>query len=84
MARERRTKKEIISAKMGQLDVKIAAYTKKIAELNAQQDALQKQLDTIAAEEKRAAEEAKVKEVVKLMKKKGISAEELAKLVEEA
>ncbi|MCC8049065.1 MAG: hypothetical protein LIP10_00185 [Clostridiales bacterium] len=82
MARERRSKKEVIAAKMDLIDEKINAYATKIADLQNQKEELQNQLDELAAAEKKAEEEAQLKEVLKLLKTKNISVGELKEMVE--
>lgn len=82
MARERRTRKEVVIAKIAALDEKAAVYAEKIAELNAQKEELQEELDAMADAERKAAEEAQVKEVLKLLKEQNVSLDELKHLVE--
>ncbi|MCD7766805.1 MAG: hypothetical protein LUH53_09905 [Lachnospiraceae bacterium] len=82
MARERRSKKEVIAAKMDQIDEKINGYATKIADLQNQKEELESQLAELLAAEKKAEEEAQVKELMKIMKEKNISAGELKAMVE--
>ncbi|MCD7763194.1 MAG: hypothetical protein LUI14_08350 [Lachnospiraceae bacterium] len=82
MARERRSKKEVIAAKMDQIDEKINGYATKIADLQNQKEELESQLAELSAAEKKAEEEAQVKELMKIMKEKNISAGELKAMVE--
>lgn len=82
MARERRSKKEVIISKMGIIDEKVSILEQKIDALNEEKSALQEQLDQIASAEKKAADEAQLKEVLKLIKSKNLSVEELRGIVE--
>ncbi|MCD7834980.1 MAG: hypothetical protein LUF27_12465 [Lachnospiraceae bacterium] len=82
MARERRTKKEIITAKIETIEEKITGYANKIAALTDEKEALQAELEELASAQKKAEEEAKTKEVLKLIKDKNISIDDLKKLVE--
>ncbi|MCC8138111.1 MAG: hypothetical protein LIO76_08650 [Clostridiales bacterium] len=82
MARERRSKKEVIAAKMDVIDEKITSYATKIADLEDQKEELQKELEQLEAAEKKAEEEAQLKEVLKILKTKNISVGELKEMVE--
>lgn len=82
MARERRSKKDVIIGKIAVIEEKIAAYQQKIEDLSAEKDDLQDQLDKITSAEKKAAEEAQMKEVLKLIKAKNLSVEELREMVQ--
>ncbi|MCC8046933.1 MAG: hypothetical protein LIP12_15870 [Clostridiales bacterium] len=82
MARERRSKKEIIIAKIDALDEKITSYANKIAALTDEKEALQSELEELNAAQKKAEEEAQMKEVITIMKSKNISIDELKQMVE--
>ncbi|MCD8348547.1 MAG: hypothetical protein LUD16_11525 [Lachnospiraceae bacterium] len=82
MARERRTKKEIITAKIEAIDEKITGYANKIAALTDEKEGLQAELEELASAQKKAEEEAKTKEVLKIIKDKNISIDDLKKLIE--
>jgi len=82
MARERRTKKEIITAKIETIDEKITVYANKIAALTDEKEALQAELEELATAQKKAEEEAKTKELLKIIKDKNISIDDLKKMVE--
>ncbi|MCD7882194.1 MAG: hypothetical protein LUI87_00565 [Lachnospiraceae bacterium] len=82
MARERRSKKEIIIAKIDALDEKITGYANKIAALTDEKEALQAELEELNAAQKKAEEEAQMKEVITIMKSKNISIDELKQMVE--
>ncbi|MCD8336479.1 MAG: hypothetical protein LUD18_04240 [Lachnospiraceae bacterium] len=82
MARERRTKTEIITAKIEAIDEKITGYANKIAALTDEKEGLQAELEELASAQKKAEEEAKTKEVLKIIKDKNISIDELKKLIE--
>ncbi|MCD8396048.1 MAG: hypothetical protein LUD12_02485 [Lachnospiraceae bacterium] len=82
MARERRSKKEIITAKIEMIDEKITGYANKIAALTDEKEALQTELDELASAQKKAEEEAKTKELLKILKDKNMSIDDLKKMVE--
>ncbi|MCC8065747.1 MAG: hypothetical protein LIO94_01400 [Clostridiales bacterium] len=82
MARERRSRKELIMAKMEALDEKITGYANKIAELTNQKEELQNELEIILDAEKKAEAEAQEKEMLKLIKAQKITVEELKQLLE--
>ncbi|MCD7746257.1 MAG: hypothetical protein LUI13_13430 [Lachnospiraceae bacterium] len=82
MARERRSKTEVINAKIAAIDEKITGYANKIAALSDEKEELQKELDSLAAAQKKAEEEAQMKEVMKIIKAKKISVDELKQFVE--
>ncbi|MCD8104340.1 MAG: hypothetical protein LUF35_04910 [Lachnospiraceae bacterium] len=82
MARERRSKKEIITAKIEALDEKITGYANKIAALTEEKEGLQAELEELDAAQKKAEEEAQMKEVITIMKSKNISLSELKQMVE--
>ncbi|MCD7956653.1 MAG: hypothetical protein LUG93_13100 [Lachnospiraceae bacterium] len=82
MARERRSKKEIIIAKIDALDEKITGYANKIAALTDEKEALQAELEELNAAQKKAEEEAQMKEVITIMKSKNITIDELKQMVE--
>ena len=77
MARTRRTRKEVIAARMEKLDQRINALQKKTVALQDEQDKLAQQLADIEQAEKRADEEKAQKELLKLIRKSGRSAEEI-------
>ena len=74
---QRRTKVEILNEKIS----KIAAYTEKIAALEDEKTALAARLDEIHKAEKKAEEEAELKRLLKLMRKKDISVEDLESMI---
>ena len=78
---QRRTKVEVIHAKIAKIEEKIAAYTEKIADLENDKSALDAQLDEIREAEKKAQEEAEVKRLVKFMRKNNLSLEELENML---
>lgn len=84
MARERRTRRIVVEDKIKTLDEKINVYTSKIEALTAEKNNLNSELEEIILNEQKAAEEAEMKEVLKLLKKKKISASELKDLLEKS
>lgn len=77
MTRARRTKKEIIIAKMEKLDQQINNLQKKMVGLQDEQDKLAKQLANIEAAEKKADEEREQKELLRMIRRSGKSKEEI-------
>lgn len=73
----RRSKKEIIVAQMAAIDDKITELEKKIDALKASKEELNTSLTALKEEEDKAAEEKKLKEVVALIKKSGMSMDEV-------
>ncbi|MCD7764648.1 MAG: hypothetical protein LUI14_15970 [Lachnospiraceae bacterium] len=81
--RTRRSKKDIILDNIAKLDEKIGGYEQKITDLNAQKQELQNDLEALEA----AANEAKKKEeeeaLLKLVREKGITVEDIKKMLGE-
>lgn len=77
MARARRTRKEILIAKMEKLDQQINNLQKKMVALQDEQDKLAKQVASIEAAEKKADEEREQKELLKMIRRSGKSKEEI-------
>lgn len=78
---QRRTKVEVLNEKISKVDSKIAAYTEKIAALEDEKTTLAAQLDEIRKAEKKAEEAAELKRLLKLMRKKDISVEDLESMI---
>ncbi|MCD8012316.1 MAG: hypothetical protein LUG99_03955 [Lachnospiraceae bacterium] len=80
--RIRRSKKDIILDNIAKLDEKIGTYEQKIQDLEADKQELQGELEALEA----AANEAKKKEeeeaVLKLIREKGITADDIKKMLE--
>ena len=77
MAKARRTRKEILIAKMEKLDQQINNLQKKMVALQDEQDKLAKQVASIEAAEKKADEEREQKELLKMIRRSGKSKEEI-------
>ncbi len=78
---QRRTKIEVLNEKISKVDSKIAAYTEKIAALEDEKTALAAQLEEIHKAAKKAEEAADLKRLLKLMRKKDISVEDLESMI---
>lgn len=74
---QRRTKVEVLNEKISKVDSKIAAYTEKIAALEDEKTALAAQLEEIH----KAEEAAELKRLLKLMRKKDISVDDLESII---
>lgn len=81
MARERRTKSQIITDDIKILEEKIAGLKEKIEEYNTKKAELESTLAEILEEEARAKEETDMKELIKLMKKKNVTVDELKNML---
>ncbi|MCD7824834.1 MAG: hypothetical protein LUH14_02555 [Clostridiaceae bacterium] len=82
MARVRRTKEQIINDKIAVIDQTIDGLQAKIDAAQAEKADLQAQLDEIEAAAAKAAEEEALKEILSIMKEKGLSPAELKDLIE--
>jgi len=82
MARVRRTKEQIINDKIAVIDQTIDGIQAKINAAQAEKADLQAQLDEIEAAAAKAAEEETLKEILSIMKEKGLSPAELKDLIE--
>lgn len=78
---QRRTKVEVLNEKISKVESKIAAYTEKIAALEDEKTALAAQLEEIHKAAKKAEETAELKRLLKLMRKKDISVEDLESMI---
>lgn len=83
MPRTRRSKKEVLIAKITAKDEKIAEYNEKISALEQEKEELKQQLEEIAVSERKQAEEAELKKIAEIAKKHGLTAESLKKLLDE-
>ena len=79
---KRRSKKDIIIAKIEVVDAKISDMQKKIETLKEEKETFVAALNAIKEEEDKAAEEKKLKEVVSLIKKSGLSMDEVKEMFE--
>ena len=79
---KRRSKKDIIIAKIEAVDAKISDMQKKIETLKEEKETFVAALNTIKEEEDKAAEEKKLKEIVSLIKKSGLSMDEVKEMFE--
>lgn len=78
---KRRSKSEVITSKMIAIDDKIAELQKKIDELKASKEQLNASLAAIKEKEDKEAEEKNLKEVAALIKKSGMSMEEVKEIL---
>lgn len=80
--RIRRTKGDVLVEKIATIDKKIASYEEKISDLKKQKVQLQNELNEFKTEKSKAKEEAEAKKVMSLIKKNGISLEDLQALIQ--
>ena len=78
----RRSKKEIIAAKMAANEEKIKSFEQKIEEIREDNNKLKEELDAVKKAEDEAAQAAEMKEMMKLIKSKGLNLEDVKKLLE--
>lgn len=75
--KSRRNRREVISDKLNILDTKIASLSEKLSKLQDEKNALESELIEMDEAEKKAKEEADMKELINIMNSKGISVDEL-------
>lgn len=80
--RTRRSKKELIEADIAKVETRIAEYTNKIAELTETKENLKKELKEITDAEDKAKQENEQKEIIALIKKKGLTLDEVKEMLE--
>ena len=79
--RVRRDKKTILTEKIKDIDAKIASYQAKVEDLKTKKKDLERKLEYENNSEVREAEKKKQKEMMALIKKSGLSLEELTELL---
>lgn len=82
--KRRRSQIEIVEDKIAAIELKIEAKNAEIAKLNEEKDALTKTLQEAIEEERRVEEEKTMKSIAKIIKEKGITAEELKIMLEKS
>lgn len=80
--RLRRSKKEVLTTKVTEIDAKISDFTEKISSLKEQKEQILSEIKIIEEKEAKAAEEAQNKEIINLIRKKGLSLDEVKSLLE--
>lgn len=80
--RLRRSKKEVLTTKVIEIDAKIVDFTTKISSLKEQKEQILSEIKIIEEKEAKAAEEAQNKEIINLIRKKGLSLDEVRNLLE--
>lgn len=80
--RLRRSKKEVLTTKVIEIDTKIADFTTKISSLKEQKEQILSEIKIIEEKEAKAAEEAQNKEIINLIRKKGLSLDEIKAILE--
>lgn len=83
MARERRTKKEVLEDKICKIEQKITELCQQMEKQQALKEKLKKELSLLLAAEKKAAEETELREITKLLKKKNVAMSRLRVMLEE-
>lgn len=82
MAGTRRNKKQLISDEIQKIEEKITSLEEKIRSLEEKRESLTNELSVIEEAEAKAAEEAKTKEIINLIHKKGLTLDEVKELLE--
>lgn len=78
----RRSRKAMLLDQLNKLDSKIEEYNAKISSLTEQKEQMIAEIKTLEEAEKKAAKEAENKEIIDLIRKKGLSLEEVKNLLE--
>ncbi len=81
--RVRRSKKDVVLGDIAKIEQKISDYEAKIAKLNEDKENLEATLKEIASAEDKAKQEAEQKEMMALLKKKGMSLDDLKAMLEQ-
>lgn len=84
MARTRRSKKEVLQAKIEAAQAKLAELAEKSAAVQAEIDQYTADLSDLDAAEREAAEQAKAKDLMKAIKKSGRSYDEVMAFLDSA
>lgn len=79
---KRRSQLEVIESKISIIDEKINSYTDKINALKEEKEKLKVQLDTAINEKKKEEREKENKEIIKLIKSKNLSFEQVKAMLE--
>lgn len=82
MGQIRRSKSQVLQDNIDKLNEKIQAYEQNIVDTKAQIETLKSELTTILEKEAREKEEADMKELAKLMKKKKITLDDIKEMIE--
>lgn len=78
----RRTRKENIIKEIFDIEAKETLLNEKLAALEEQRLVLQKELAEVEAEEARVAEENKAKEILAMIRKKGLTLDQVKEMLE--
>lgn len=78
----RRTRKENIIKEIFDIETKETLLNEKLAALEEQRLVLQKELAEVEAEEARVAEENKAKEILAMIRKKGLTLDQVKEMLE--
>lgn len=78
----RRSRKAMLLDQLNKLDSKIEEYNAKISSITEQKEQMIAEIKTLEEAEKKAAKEAENKEIIDLIRKKGLSLEEVKNLLE--
>lgn len=78
----RRTRKENIIKEIFDIEAKTALLNEKLAVLEEQRITLQNELAEVEAEEARVAEENKAKEILSMIRKKGLTLDQVKEMLE--
>ncbi len=82
MRRERRTRKEILEAKITELDASIQTTRDKLTRYKEEKKELSAQLDEILKAEERSAKKAELREISKFLEQQNISVEDLKAILQ--
>lgn len=81
MARTRRSKEEVLTAKIAKCDEEIAKYNEKVLSMTEEKNKIKKELEELRNAQKKAERAAKLNELADLMDSKGYTIDDLEKLM---
>lgn len=83
MARQRRSKEEVLAAKIEKIDGEITKYNEKINVLTEEKNNIEEELKVLRDAKAKAEQEKKMADLATLMDSKGLTVEDLEKLIAE-
>ncbi len=81
MARQRRSKEEVLTAKITKIDVEITKYNEKINSLTKEKNNIEEELKVLLDAKAKAEREKKMVDLVKVMDSKGLTVDDIEALI---
>ena len=81
MARNRRSKEEVLQAKITKIDNELAKYNEKINSLTEEKSKIEDELKIVLDAKAKAEQQKKMAAIVKVMDSKGLTVEDLEQLI---